>query len=153
MFNHFTSFFNSHIHCCHRNKQKAAQNARHEAEKLHMQQRQDVGLAVGEYQGRGQGENLQTEAEPMDAVEMDFESGDEDDPGDNTETTVLPSNERPLLFFFDVETTGLVVYNDVIIDIAAKVVDIPPSAVSQLTYQSLLRTSKTVPARGRNTQQ
>ncbi|ORU90793.1 MAG: hypothetical protein A6F71_07530 [Cycloclasticus sp. symbiont of Poecilosclerida sp. M] len=79
---------------------------------------------------------------------MDFDSNEEDDFDDSE--IPLPSDELPLLFFFDVETTGLVVYNDVIIDIAAKVVDIPPSVVSQPTYQSLVRTSKSIPDKGRN---
>lgn len=137
-----------HMHVTYyRNKQKTAQNMRHEAEKLYMLQWQDAGIAVGEYQGRGQGENVAPDPE-VEPVSMDFDSNEEDDFDDSE--IPLPSDELPLLFFFDVETTGLVVYNDVIIDIAAKVVDIPPSVVSQPTYQSLVRTSKSIPDKGRN---
>ena len=86
------------------------------------------------YQGGGQGENevphpeveaaMLFEPEPMDA---DFNNEYDLDLGEDTGTM---SNELPLLFFFDVETTGLVVYNDFIIDIAAKVVDIPPESTN-----------------------
>ena len=136
------------MHTYYRNKQKTAQNMRHEAEKLYMLQRQDVGIAVGEYQGRGQGENVAHDL-VVEPVSMEFEGEEEDSFVDNSFVSEIPpSDELPLLFFFDVETTGLVVFNDVIIDVAAKVVDIPPSVVSMPTYQSLVRTSKSVPEKG-----
>ena len=143
-----------HTTFSHRNKQKAAKNVRHEAEKLHMVQRQEVGIAVGQYQGGGQGETVDPgpEVEQVESVEPnepDVSDHYEDD-NENDSENAVPSSERPLLFFFDVETTGLGVYSDFIIDIAAKVFDIPTSAVSQPTYQSLVRTSKTIPMKGRN---
>lgn len=59
--------------CYHRNKQKAAKNMRHEAEKLHMAQRQGVGIAVGQYQGGGQKENAvpEPEVEPQPVEPVD----------------------------------------------------------------------------------
>lgn len=137
----------------YRNKQKTARNLRHEAEKLYMLQRQDAGIAVGEYQGRGQGENVAHDP-VVEPVSMEFDN-EEDAFVDNFVDNFVDSetDELPLLFFFDVETTGLVVFNDVIIDVAAKVVDIPPSAVSVPIYQSLVRTSKSIPGKGRIMQQ
>ena len=105
-----------HMHTYYRNKQKTAQNMRHEAEKLYMLQRQDGGIAVGEYQGRGQGENVAHDL-VVEPVSMEFEGEEEDSFVDNSFVSEIPpSDELPLLFFFDVETTGLVVFNDVIIE-------------------------------------
>ena len=121
-----------------------------------MLQQEEVGIAVGQYQGGGQGENAPPDSEvdqlepiamDVDVMDVEVDSSFEDDP--EAPETLLPSDKLPLLFFFDVETTGLVVYEDVIIDIAAKVVDITQSAVSQPMYHSLLRTSKTIPKKGR----
>ena len=117
-----------------------------------MVQRQEVGIAVGQYQGGGQGENEapNLEVEPVEQVTpvepepMDDDCEDGLDLEEDTEA-VQSTDKTPLLYFFDVETTGLVVYNGFIIDIAAKVVDIPHSAVSQPSYTSLIRTSKTIP--------
>lgn len=117
-----------------------------------MVQRQEVGIAVGQYQGGGQGENVDLgpgpspQVEPVEPCEPDADNNSDDDFEDDTTTF----SKHPLLFFFDVETTGLVIYNDFIIDIAAKVIDIPASAVSQPRYQSLVRTSKTIPTKGKN---
>lgn len=143
----------THIPLFHRNKQKAAKSRRHEAEKQHMVQRQEVGIAVGQYQGGGQGENEAPDpdeepAAPVEPEPMDTDCFSENDLGLEDTETVRSTHKAPLLFFFDVETTGLVVYNDFIIDIAAKVVDIPHSAVSQPSYTSLIRTSKTIPSKG-----
>lgn len=138
-----------------RNQQKTAKSARHEAEKLLMAQRRDVGIAVGEYQGRGRGEdessNPEVEPDNCDDDNNDDDSNnndDEDNDGDNSDDDEA-TPQIPLLFFFDVETTGLMVYDDFIIEIAAKVIDIPESAVvSQYSYQSLVRTSKTIGSKG-----
>lgn len=132
-----------------RNQQKTAKSARHEckAEKLLMAQRHDVGIAVGEYQGRGRGEdessNPEVEPDNCDDDNNDDDSNNDGDNSDDDEATP----QIPLLFFFDVETTGLMVY---IIEIAAKVIDIPESVVSQYSYvyQSLIRTSKTIGSKG-----
>ena len=126
--------------CLHySNKQKTAKNARHEAEKALMEERRYVGITTGKYQGRGQGES--GSADPgVDSTE-DLASDDDDEDEEQTQTT---SSTVPLLFFFDIETTGLSCYSDVIIDIGAKVIDV---AVPQ-TYQSLVRTSKTIPEKG-----
>ena len=88
-----------------------------------MAQRQEVGIAIGQYQGRGQGENAAPEPE-IEPKSLDAYSDSEDDTEEDTESKP-PSSKLPLLFLFDVETTGLVVYNDFIIDIAAKVIDRP----------------------------
>ena len=103
-----------------------------------MEQQRDVGIAAGEYQGRGRGED----ESPIKLVPMDIGSDIDNDihlEEDSDDDEAL--NRLPLSLIFYVESTGLVVYNDHIIDIAAKVVDLPESAVvSQPSYQSLVRT-------------
>jgi len=49
-----------------------------------------------------------------------------------------------LFFLFDIETTGLSIYEDHITEIAAKVVGVPTSSVSQPTFSSLVRTTQMI---------
>ena len=60
-----------------------------------MLQRQDVGIAVGEYLGRGQGENAPTDGEAELYMDMDYENQDEDDLADDPAETVPPSEQSP----------------------------------------------------------
>ena len=124
----------------HRNLQKRAKTARHEAEKAHMEDRRSVGIATGQYQGNGQGE----EENVCDFEEDPFFSDGEDMAASDT----VDQSTHPLLFMFDIETTGLHIYEDAITDIAAKVVNIPVNSVSQPTFSSLVMTSKSIPAKG-----
>ena len=66
----------------------------------------------------------------------------------DSESDSLGENAMPLWFFFDIETTGLDIYSNAIIDLAAKVVD-APVPVNMPSYESLVRTSKTVPDKGK----
>ena len=59
---------------------------------------------------------------------------------------------RPLLFFFDTETTGLNIYQDHIIELAAKVIETPPSgSVTEPIFSKLVSTSRSIPSRGKQT--
>ena len=109
-----------------------------------MVQRRGVGIATGEYQGRGQGE----------AVECDPRDEPPDEPLDDDvveeERTVemaAPNTDssKPLL---DIETTGFSIYQDDITDIAAKVADINFD-VSQASIHSLVMTSRNILEKGR----
>ena len=56
-----------------------------------------------------------------------------------------PSDELPLLFFFDCECTGRSMYNDHIIEVSAKVVTVPDSvSFAQHHYGSLVHSSWTI---------
>jgi uncharacterized protein YprB with RNaseH-like and TPR domain len=56
--------------------------------------------------------------------------------------------EKPLLFFFDTETTGLGLDSDEIIELAGKVIDVPPYYVTHLSFSSLVHTSHQIQHRG-----
>ena len=55
---------------------------------------------------------------------------------------------KPLLFFFDMEATGLIPYSARITEIAGKVIGISPSCVSQQIFTSLVHTSCSIPREG-----
>ena len=48
------------------------------------------------------------------------------------------------------EATGFSIYDDHITEIAAKVVGVPPSAVSQPSFSSLVHTPRNIPKQGEN---
>ena len=91
----------------------------------------------------------------VDWVEPDTDVGanSESDMGANsesedTEDPTITSQLLPLHFFFDIETTGLDIYDVAIIELAGKVVD-APVPVCQTTFQSLVRTSKSISSKGK----
>jgi DNA polymerase III alpha subunit (gram-positive type) len=55
------------------------------------------------------------------------------------------ADAHPLLVFFDIETTGLNIYNERITEIAAKVVGDPVSTVTKASYTSLVSATKSIP--------
>ena len=57
-------------------------------------------------------------------------------------------NAHPLLFFFDTETTGLNIYQDHIVELAAKVVGVPSTRITQPTFSSLVHTPRNIPSKG-----
>lgn len=131
-----------------RNEQKKTKRDRHVKEKELMGALQGLGSAVGEYYGDGQGECYGM-AEAMDSVAQAVVC---DDSG-LVEDLLLEQNEdssddaQPLLFLYDCETTGLSIYNDHIIEIAAEVVDCPVPH-SNTTFTSLVKTSRRIPLPG-----
>lgn len=108
-----------------------------------------LGNTVGEYAGDGQGEA------DDDSVEVDFDvdadvsadSGLVDDLSmEQSEDST--DNAKPLLFLYDCETTGLSIYNDHIIEIAAEVVNCPVT-YSNDSFSSLVKTSRRIPVPGK----
>ena len=78
-----------------RNLQKKAKMSRHEQEKEYMVRLRDLGHAVGEYVGGGQGDGREDEhhgSEPEPDVDTCLE-------GQNTEDS--SENAHPLLLFYD----------------------------------------------------
>ena len=104
----------------------------------------ELGCAVGEYIGDGNGEPESTTQEPPAVDDEDVEdtgveqSLDEEDSSDDA---------HPLLIFYDCETTGFSIYNDHLTDIAAKVIN-SPVPLSSPTFSSLVKTSRRIPAAG-----
>ena len=96
----------NYFHYCISNLHKKAKKARHEQEKEYMNSLAGLGEAVGEYSGHGQGEQ-----EDPTQVNEDGVSDDED----SMETRDIDSDTidaKPVHIFFDIETTGLNIYND-----------------------------------------
>lgn len=125
-----------------------------------MEQLRGVGHAVGNYVGGGRAE-IEEEDDGIAGdkhigdVEMvdDGEQEDGEDEKDEEDIDTdrekdIRENALPLLFFFDTETTGLSIYDDHIIEIAAKVVGVPQSTVTQPSFSSLIHTPKNIPSKG-----
>ena len=126
-----------------------------------MEQLRGLGHAVGEYVGGGRAEIEQEDESPVacdeHSNEVDMVCYDQQEDGNNecTEDREATSDEEditddahPLLFFFDIETTGLSIYEDHIVELAAKVVGVPRSTVTQRSYSSLIYTPKNIPSKG-----
>lgn len=118
----------------------------------------DLGRAVREYVGGGQGDtspNDESEMERGDAeVEYPESEGDNEDdtnPDANDQERQEDSSDQahPLMFCFDCEATGLSIYDDHITKIAAKVVGVPLSTVSQPSFSSLVHTPRYIPEKGK----
>ena len=77
----------------------------------------------------------------------DVDLEDVDSVVDDLSMEVSSDHALPLLFLYDCETTGLSIYNDHIIEIAAEVVDCPVMC-SNGTFFSLIKTSRQIPAQG-----
>ena len=100
----------------------------------------EAGCAVGEYVGDGHGE---TESSLVEAPTEEVDVTDDDE----EEEQSTADDQHPLLVLFDCETTGFSIYNDHIIDIAAKIIA-SPVPMSQPTFSSLIRTPKNIPKPG-----
>ena len=72
--------------------------------------------------------------------------------GDIDDTTTDDNREQtnPVLFLYDCEATGFSIYDDHITEIAAKVVGVPLSSVSQPFFSSLIHTPRKIPKKGKN---
>ena len=57
-------------------------------------------------------------------------------------------SRRDLLFLYDCETTGLSVYSDHIIEIAAELINSPVASCTNTTFSSLVKTSRRIPTPG-----
>ena len=139
---------------------EASQNGETYQEKVFMERLRCVGHAVGEYVGGGKGDMEQEETEVA-GEEGETENEDRDDVLLTLEDDELVcdgeeeqeeedsiENAHPLLFFFDLNTTGLNIYEDHIVEIAAKVVGAPLSRVTQPSFSSLVHTPRNIPSKG-----
>lgn len=109
---------------------------------------QGLGNIVGNYAGDGQGEaESVSQAVNMDVdvdADVDADVGADSGVDDLSMEQSKESSDdvKPLLFLYDCETTGLSIYNDHIIEIAAELVDCP------VAFSSLVKTSRRIPAPG-----
>ena len=92
-----------------------------------MARMQGLDIAVGEYVGDGQADG-DDDDEPVDPVDDD--------------------GARPLLIFYDCETTGLNIYNEHVTELAAKVIGVPSASLTASSFSSLIRTPRHIPAAG-----
>lgn len=126
-----------------RNQQKKAKRVRHEKEKEFMEALGGLGNVVGKYVGDGQGEVVDSETQ---AVDMDIVGADSEVYDLSAEQNEASTdNADPLLFLYDCETTGLSIYNEHIVEIAAEVVNCDHS---DATFSSLVKTSRRIPTAG-----
>ena len=117
-----------------------------------MEQLRGVGHAVGEYVGGGRGdieeemedinEDDAVDEERCDLVDGSIQVVEDEEEEDSIE------NAHPLLFFFDTETTGLNIYQDHIVELAAKVVGVPSTRITQPSFSSLVHTPRNIPSKG-----
>lgn len=125
-----------------RNEQKKAKKLRHEREKVYMEALQGVGNVVGEYVGDGQGE-----CEDTSQAVVGFDSVGADIDGTVEQMEISSHDASPLLFLYDCESTGLSIYNDHIIEIAAEVANCAVP-YSNSSFTSLVKTSRWIPTKG-----
>ena len=136
-----------HYHYQSLHKQKTSK--KHAAEKEHMITLRAVGCTTAEYVGSsGTVEaTSSTVIEDKDDDDQPLEDENSIDERDEISADVdaPPSDELPLLFFFDCESTGGSMYNDHIIEVGAKVFAVPDSvSITQHQYGSLIHTSQTI---------
>ena len=109
-----------------------------------MERLKGIGHAVGEYKGDGQGE---TEDLDMCQSLPDAEPDVDDNPEEENEDS--SDDAHPLSFFYDCETTGFSIYDEHVVEVAAKVVGVPLSSVSSPTFSSLIHTPRNIPKMGK----
>ena len=144
---------NQSKHYHYRRLRKQKTNKRHAAEKEHMITLQAVGCTTAEYVGfSGTAEaTSSTTIEERDEVvdEEDQPFGDENNTDEHEEASAdvdgPSSDELPLLFSFDCESSGGSMYSDHIIEVGAKVVAVPDSVSdTQRQYGSLIHSSRSI---------
>ena len=117
-----------------------------------MEELRGAGHAVGEYIGGGRADMGLEDDEGTETIDdqrtESVESGIEPDFDDGLDEDHLTEDAHPLLFLFDTETTGLNIYEDHIVEIAAKVTGVPLSTVTQPSYSSLVHTPRNIPSKG-----
>ena len=140
-------------------KRKAVQ--RHDNEKSYMTTLKVAGYSTAEYMGTGLGDDEEEQAVEEDESdeEEQVNKGDQTSGGVchegelvPTEESFLPSDEglpyddmHPVLIFYDCEATGGSIYDDNIIELAAKVVGVPNTInIAHRDFSSLSNTSRRI---------
>ena len=119
-------------------KQKA--NKRHEEEKDFMATLQGVGIDTSLYTSHSaaQPESHDPDEDPADEPAIQFDDS----------VDVTPSDGKPLLFFYDCETTGGTYHRDHITEVAA-IVAVPDGVhFTNTEYSSLCHTSRHIARKG-----
>ena len=89
-----------------------------------MERLRGLGHAVGEYMGDGQGEKEDPEEEEhcSEGAEVDTVPDSEPDEDHEDANEDTSDDAHPLFFLYDCATSGLSIYNEHIVEVAAKVV-------------------------------
>ena len=155
---------NSDLHRHYRSLTKRKAVQRHEDEKHFMTTLKAAGYSTAEYVGTGLGDDDEEEqAEDEDGLDDEEEHVNEGELANGgvvccegelvpTEDSFLSSDEgfpyddmHPLLIFYDCEATGGSIYNDNIVEIAAKVIGVPNSVnIACRDFSSLSNTSRRI---------
>ena len=128
-----------------RNQEKKVKKARHEAEKSYIGALASLGNETGEYVGDGQGEAAadETVADILVDHSPDFDVDNTpiaDEPG-------VSDKAEPLLIFYDCEATGLSIYQEHVIEIAAEVLECP-FPYDETIFSSLIKTARRIQSKG-----
>jgi len=154
---------NSDVHHHYRSLTKRKAVKRHEDEKSYMTTLKAAGYSTGEYVGTGLGDDEEEEQAEEEQGSDEEEQADEGElttdgiaygeqelvPNDDS---FLPSDEglpyddmHPLLLFYDCEATGGSIYDDNIIEIAAKVIGVPNTVnIACREFSSFSNTSRRI---------
>ena len=155
---------NSDLHHHYRSLTKRMAVQRHEDEKSYMTTLKAAGYSTAEYVGTGLGDdNEEEQVEEEDGSDIEEERDEEGDQsvggvvcGEGellpSEDSFLPSDEElpyddmhPLLIFYDCEATGGSIYDDNIIEVAAKVIGVPNTVnIACRDFSSLSNTSRRI---------
>lgn len=103
---------------------------------------ESAGKEVGEYAGDGQGEAERSitdiNIDPLVSANLEVDDASVEQDEDSSD------DAKPLLVLYDCETTGLSIYNDHIIEIAAEVIHFTDSR----NFSSQVKTSRRIQAKG-----
>ena len=100
---------------------------------------------MGEYIGDGQADGDSTidddePVDPVDELEDVFDAHE-------VEIEDIVDGARPLLIFYDCETTGLSIYNEHVTELlAVKFIGVPSASLTTSSVSSLIRTPRHIPA-------
>lgn len=121
-----------------------------------MEQLRSLGHTVGEYVGNGKGDTVLEDCVGEGGNDTEEEDSEYADPDLDVEGVEGHSGEdscedtHPLLFFYDCEATGFSIYDDHLTEIAAKVVGVPLSCVTNPSFSSLVHTPRNIPKKGKS---
>ena len=139
----------------YRSSLKTKANQRHEMEKARMDTLKTKGVSTSSYKGDSLLDNGNDESGDENNNGSDDDLDDDglfvhdDDPVSDGADCNSDPNCLPLLFVFDCETTGLHIYKDHIVELAAQVVVPEGVSVSTNEFSSLCYTARRIPKQGK----